>query len=344
MRFIDLRSDTVTKPSPEMKQFMLQAELGDDVYGDDPTVNMLEATVAAYFGFESAVFCASGTMTNQIAIKTHTIPGDEVICDITSHVYNYEGGGIAFNSGVQVRPVMGTAGKITAEQMEAQIQPAIINLPRTSLVVLENTLNKAGGNFYSLAEIAPIAAMCKKHKLPLHLDGARIFNALIETKDNAKDYSNYFDSISICFSKGLGAPVGSVLVGSKLFIEKARRYRRLFGGGMRQAGVIAAGALYALQNNIERLAEDHKRAKEIGACLAQCTFVQELFPVCTNIIIFKLKDQVPSDVFLEKLKAEGIIANTMGKQCIRFVTHLDFNDEMLAKLIITLNKISNLVE
>jgi threonine aldolase len=228
---------------------------------------MLEATVAAYFGFESAVFCASGTMTNQIAIKTHTIPGDEVICDITSHVYNYEGGGIAFNSGVQVRPVMGIAGKITAEQMEAQIQPAIINLPRTSLVVLENTLNKAGGNFYSLAEIAPIAAMCKKHQLPLHLDGARIFNALIETKDNAKDYSNYFDSISICFSKGLGAPVGSVLVGSKLFIEKARRYRRLFGGGMRQAGVIAAGALYALQNNIERLAEDHKRAKEIGALL-----------------------------------------------------------------------------
>jgi threonine aldolase len=266
-----------------------------------------------------------------------------VICDITSHVYNYEGGGIAFNSGVQVRPIMGTAGKITAEQMEAQIQPAIINLPRTSLVVLENTLNKAGGNFYSLAEIAPIAAMCKKHQLPLHLDGARIFNALIETKDNAKDYSKYFDSISICFSKGLGAPVGSVLVGSKLFIEKARRYRRLFGGGMRQAGVIAAGALYALKNNIDRLADDHKRAKEIGECLAHCTFVQELLPVHTNIIIFKLKDQVSSDVFLEKLKVEGIIANTMGKQCIRFVTHLDFNDEMLAKLIITLNKISNLV-
>ena len=197
MMIIDLRSDTVTKPSQAMKQYMLEAELGDDVYSDDPTVNLLESTVAEHFGYESALYCASGTMTNQIAIKTHTIPGDEVICDITSHVYNYEGGGIAFNSGVQVRPIWGMDGKITASQIEAQIQPAIINLPKTALVSLENTLNKAGGNYYSLAEIAPIAELCKKYQLPLHLDGARIFNALIETKDEAKDYSKYFDSISM---------------------------------------------------------------------------------------------------------------------------------------------------
>lgn len=342
MMIIDLRSDTVTKPSQAMKQYMLEAELGDDVYSDDPTVNLLESTVAEHFGYESALYCASGTMTNQIAIKTHTIPGDEVICDITSHVYNYEGGGIAFNSGVQVRPIWGMDGKITASQIEAQIQPAIINLPKTALVSLENTLNKAGGNYYSLAEIAPIAELCKKYQLPLHLDGARIFNALIETKDEAKDYSKYFDSISICFSKGLGAPVGSVLVGSQEFIAKARRYRRLFGGGMRQAGVIAAGALYALKNNVGRLAEDHRRAKKIGACLADCSFVKKLIPVHTNIVIFELKDEVLSEVFLASLKKEGIIANTMGKQTIRFVTHLDFSDEMLEKLVITLNKISNL--
>lgn len=342
MMIIDLRSDTVTKPSQAMKQFMLEAELGDDVYSDDPTVNLLESTVAEHFGYESALYCASGTMTNQVAIKTHTNPGDEVICDITSHVYNYEGGGIAFNSGVQVRPIFGVDGKITASQIESQIQPDIINLPKTALVSLENTLNKAGGNFYTLAEIAPIAELCKKYHLPLHLDGARIFNALIESKDKAKDYSKYFDSISICFSKGLGAPVGSVLVGSKAFIAKARRYRRLFGGGMRQAGVIAAGALYALQHNVDRLKEDHLRAKQIGACLTSCSFVKKLIPIHTNIVIFELIDEVKSDVFLSQLKQEGIIANTMGKQTIRFVTHLDFSDEMLEKLNTTLNKFSNL--
>jgi threonine aldolase len=211
---IDLRSDTVTKPSKGMLEAMYSAPLGDDVYGEDPSVNQLESRIAKMFGFESAVFCPTGTMTNQIAIKTHTIPGDEVICDQSSHIYNYEGGGMAFNSGVQVRAVNGFRGRISADQIEENIHPAVINLPRTSLVALENTLNKAGGSFYTLAQIKPLSEICKKNKLPLHLDGARIFNALIESKDQAADYAKYFDSISVCFSKGLGAPVGSALLGS----------------------------------------------------------------------------------------------------------------------------------
>lgn len=333
MNLIDLRSDTVTRPSKAMLDAMYSAPLGDDVYGEDPSVNTLEQSIAHKFGFEAAVFCPSGTMTNQVAIKTHTIPGDEVICDVTSHIYNYEGGGMAFNSGVQVRAVNGTFGKITAEQVEEHIQPAIINLPRTSLVALENTLNKAGGSYYTLSEIAAISAMCKKHQLPLHLDGARVFNALHETKENPAEYAKYFDSVSICFSKGLGAPVGSALLGSKEFIAKARRYRRLLGGGMRQAGVLAAAALYALENNVERIGEDHRRAREIAAVLQTQNYVKELMPVNTNIIIFKLRDEVPSDVFIKYLKELGIIANTMGKQTMRLVTHLDVNDDDLSKIL-----------
>lgn len=335
---IDLRSDTVSRPSKEMLDAMYSAALGDDVYGEDPSVNNLEQKIADIFGFEAAVFCPSGTMTNQIAIKTHTIPGDEVICDASSHIYNYEGGGMAFNSGVQVRAIAGLNGKITAEQIEENIQPLIINLPRTSLVALENTLNKAGGNYYTIKEIKTISDLCKKYNLPLHLDGARIFNALHESKDNPKEYSNYFQSISVCFSKGLGAPVGSALLGSKEFILKARRYRRLFGGGMRQAGVLASAAIYALDYNITRIEIDHARAKLISDTLAKCTFVKELFPVHTNIIIFKLKDDVPSENFIAYLKSCGIVANTMGKQTMRFVTHLDLTDTDIELLIDALKK------
>ena len=341
MNLIDLRSDTVTRPSKEMLDAMYSAPLGDDVYGEDPSINTLEQKIAQQFGFEAAVFCPSGTMTNQVAIKTHTIPGDEVICDVTSHIYNYEGGGMAFNSGVQVRAVQGSYGKITAEQVEEHIHPPIINLPRTSLVALENTLNKAGGSYYTLPEIASISSMCKKHNLPLHLDGARVFNALHESKENPLDYVNYFDSVSICFSKGLGAPVGSALLGSKEFIAKARRYRRLLGGGMRQAGVLAAAALYALENNVHRLGEDHRRAREIAAVLQTQNYVKELMPVNTNIIIFKLKNEVPSDVFIKYLKEQGIIANTMGKQTMRLVTHLDFNDDQLSIVSSCLSKFND---
>lgn len=333
---IDLRSDTVTRPSKEMLEAMFKAPLGDDVYGEDPSVNELEQQIAGIFGFEAAVFCPSGTMTNQIAIKTHTIPGDEVICDVTSHIYNYEGGGMAFNSGVQVRAVHGNNGKITSHQIEENIHPPLINLPRTSLVALENTLNKAGGGYYTLKEIAELSTTCKKNNLPLHLDGARIFNALEESKDLAKDYSKYFDSISVCFSKGLGAPVGSALLGTKDFIAKARRYRRLLGGGMRQAGVLASAAIYALNNNVKRIADDHRRAKLIAETLSQCAFVKELLPVQTNIIIFKLQDDVSSETFINYLKSHQIIANTMGKQTMRFVVHLDLSEENIIHTIDTL--------
>lgn len=329
---IDLRSDTVTRPTKGMLEAMFNAPLGDDVYGEDPSINLLEKKIADIFGFEAAVFCPSGTMTNQIAIKSHTIPGDEVICDATSHIYNYEGGGMAFNSGVQVRAIQGILGKITAEQVEENIQPLIINLPRTSLVALENTLNKAGGGYYTLNEIKPISDMCKKYSLPLHLDGARIFNALEESKDIARNYSTYFDSISVCFSKGLGAPVGSALLGSTDFIAKARRYRRLLGGGMRQAGVLAAAAIYALDNHVNRIAIDHQRAKQIGETLSTMSYVKELLPIQTNIVIFKLIDDVPSVHFIDFLKSKGIIANTMGKQTMRFVTHLDLTDENIATI------------
>jgi threonine aldolase len=337
---IDLRSDTVTRPGAAMMEFMMQAKVGDDVYGEDPTVNELEEKTAKRFGYESGMYCPSGTMTNQVAIKTHTQPGDELICDITSHIYNYEGGGIAFNSGVQVRAIHGNGGKLTAQEVLAHIQPDVINLPHTSLVALENTLNKAGGACYTLKEIEPISEICKGNNLALHLDGARIFNALVETGDQAIGYSKYFDSISICFSKGLGAPVGSVLLGNKDFINKARRVRRVFGGGMRQAGIMAAGALYALENNVERLKEDHIRAKEIAKVLKNAAYVEELLPVETNIIIFKLNDSLSTVDFIAKLRSHDIVANAMGKQMMRFVTHLDFDDKMLDKVVSVLTNIN----
>lgn len=329
---IDLRSDTVTRPTAGMRDAMFSAPVGDDVYSDDPSVNALESTISKIFGYEAAVFCPSGTMTNQIAIKTHTIPGDEVICDASSHIYNYEGGGMAFNSGVQVRAINGVEGRITAEEIAENIHPPIINLPRTSLVGLENTLNKAGGSYYTLAQISKISDVCKEHHLPLHLDGARIFNALLATGDAAKDYSKYFNSISVCFSKGLGAPVGSALLGSTEFIAKARRYRRLLGGGMRQAGIMAAAASYALEFHVDRLQDDHDRAQEIAKCLKHCSYVAKLFPVYTNIIIFKLPAEVPSEKFLTHLRNNDIIANTMGKQTVRFVTHLDITDDAVTKI------------
>lgn len=340
-KLIDLRSDTVTQPTNEMREYMHSVPVGDDVYGEDPTVNLLEERTAAKLGFEAGLFCPSGTMTNQIAIKTHTIPGDEVICDHTAHIYNYEGGGMAFNSGVQVRAVQGDRGKISAAQVEEHIHPPVINLPRTSLVALENTLNKAGGGYYTLQEVAVISAMCRKHELPLHLDGARVFNALVATKESPAAYADYFDSISVCFSKGLGAPVGSVLVGSSGFIQKARRYRRLLGGGMRQAGAIAGGALYALEHHIDRLAEDHMHARLIGEVLQQCSFVKELVPVETNIIVFRLQDDLPAEHFLAALKEEGIIANTMGRQTIRLVTHLDVSSAQTEQVMAVLKKLAN---
>jgi threonine aldolase len=328
---IDLRSDTVTRPSPAMMEFIMQAEVGDDVFGDDPTVIMLETMMAEMFGKEAAIYCASGTMTNQIAIKAHTQPGDEVICDITSHIYNFEGGGIAFNSGCSVRLVQGDHGRMKPGQVLENINPDNVHYPRTRLVVAENTSNKGGGSIYDYNDLEKMSTICRNNDLLFHLDGARLFNALAETGEKAEDYGRIFDSVSVCFSKGLGAPVGSILIGSKDFIYKARRIRKVFGGGMRQAGFMAAAAIYAVKNNVGRLKEDHIRARKLASFLSSMNYVKEVLPVQTNIIIFSLSERYSQDEFLKLLHEKGIWAVDLGPQKVRFVTHLDFTDEMLAR-------------
>lgn len=335
---IDLRSDTVTRPTPAMLKAMFAATVGDDVFGEDETVNALEQQVAQLFNHEAALFCPSGTMTNQIAIKVHTQPGDEVICDVTSHIYNYERGGIASNSGVQAKLLNGDNGRISALQIEENINPEQDWLTHTSLVSLENTCNRAGGSYYKLTDIAAISDLCKENNLKLHLDGARIFNALVETGESPASIGNYFDSISVCLSKGLGAPIGSLLIGNSSFIKKARRIRKAFGGGMRQAGYLAAAGIYALNNNISRLTEDHKRAKAIEQKLKQFNFVESILPVKTNIVIFTLSKVLNREDFIQRLAKQNILTAAFGKQTIRFVTHLDFDDNMLERVIQVLDK------
>lgn len=329
---IDLRSDTVTVPSKGMMDAMMSAEVGDDVFAEDPTVSLLEKKIALMFNKESALFCPSGTMTNQIAIKCHTQPGDELLCDVNSHIYNYEGGGISSNSGVQAKLLHGDRGRITASLIEENINGNYDWLTKTSLVCLENTVNRAGGSYYQLDEMLKISTLCKEKQLGFHLDGARLFNALAETKESTIDVGNAFDSISICLSKGLGAPVGSLLLSTTDFIKKARRVRKVFGGGMRQAGFLAAAGIYAIDNNIYRLTEDHQRAKQIESILTELPYVESSLPVDTNIIIFNLSPNLKLEVFESKLKEQGIKMSAFGKQTVRFVTHLDFTDEMLMKL------------
>ena len=336
---VDLRSDTVTKPTFGMLQAMVGAEVGDDVLGEDPSVQQLERMAAEMFGMEAGLFCPSGTMTNQIAIKVHTQPGQEVVCDQKSHIYNYEGGGIAFNSAASVRLLQGPRGIISPEMVEQNINNAEdIHFPPTALVSLENTVNKGGGSIYHLEQIEGISAMCRKFKLPLHLDGARVFNALAETGEDPKAYGRHFDTISVCLSKGLGAPAGSVLLGSSEHIKKGRRIRKVFGGGMRQAGFLAAAGTYALKNHLVRIKEDHQRAKQIGILLQQMPYVAEVQPVDTNIVLFELKG-ISNSQFLGQLEQEGIKAISFGPQNIRMVTHLDFTDEMLEHLLGVLKKI-----
>ena len=335
---IDLRSDTVTKPNKAMLDAMLSAPVGDDVFNEDPTINALEIKAAKLFNHSAALFCPSGTMTNQIAIRCHTQLGDELVCDINSHIYNYEGAGISSNSGVQAKLIQGDRGRITAEQVEQNINADYDWLAKTSLVCLENTVNRAGGSCYALDEIKKIKQVCSQYKLPLHLDGARVFNALITKNYSAHDIGTQFDSISICLSKGLGAPVGSLLLGSTEFIKKARRVRKVFGGGMRQAGFLAAAGIYALDNNINRLEEDHQRAKQIEAVLKTLPYVESVLPVDTNIIIFNLTVKYTAVSFEEALKPYHIKLAAFGKQTIRFVTHLDFTDDMLEVVIEVLKK------
>lgn len=340
INIIDLRSDTVTRPGKEMLDYMLKAEVGDDVFGDDPTAQFLEEKMAGMFGKEAAIFCPSGTMTNQIAVKVHTQPGEEIICDITSHVYNYEGGGIAFNSGCSVRLVHGVRGRMKPDQIHDNINPDNVHYPQTRLVIAENTSNKGGGSIYDINDLIQIGKICRENDLLFHLDGARLFNALVETGEKTEDYGKIFDSISVCFSKGLGAPVGSILTGSKDFIYKARRIRKVLGGSMRQVGYLAAAAIYAIENNVQRLKDDHRRAKELGSYLTSMNFIGEVMPVQTNIIIFSLNEKYSQDEFLRLLNEKGILAVGFGPQKIRMVTHLDYTDEMLSGTIDILKGLS----
>jgi len=334
----DFRSDTVTRPTPAMLEAMFSAKVGDDVFEDDPTINALEEKGAAMFGKEAALFCTSGTMTNQIAIKLHTQPGDEVICDKMAHVYSFEGGGIAFNSGASVRLIDGDRGRLTAAQVEENINPDNVHNPITRLVALENTMNRGGGSYYDINEIKKIKQVTDAHGLILHLDGARIFNALAQTGENPIEYGALFDSISVCLSKGLGAPVGSLLLGTKAMVKKARRIRKLFGGGWRQAGFLAAAGIYALDHHVARLKEDHARAARLHKDLAGLDYIDTISPQDTNILIFKLKDHVSMPDFQSYLQQQNIRVSAMGKQSIRLVTHLDINDEMIERTAVALKQ------
>ena len=336
---VDLRSDTVTRPTAGMLEAMMNAKVGDDVFGEDETVNALEEKIAELFGMEEALFCASGTMTNQIAIKCFTNPMDEVICDETAHVYRYEGGGIAYNSMASVRLLYGDRGRLNADLIEPHINPDNIHYPKSSLVVLENTVNRGGGSFYTLEQIEPIYHLCRLKNLRLHLDGARIFNALVETEDDPKEYGRMFDGISVCLSKGLGAPVGSVLLGNRETIHKAKRIQKVLGGGWRQAGFLAAAGIYALEHHVSRLKDDHRRAIVLGEALQELTIVKSCMPVDTNIVIFELDLKHNPEEFVEKLNHYDIKCNTFGKQMIRFVTHLDINDIMVDYTIEVLKKL-----
>ena len=330
---IDYRSDTVTRPSAGMLEYMVKATVGDDVFGEDASLNELENRLASLFGMDAGLFCPSGTMTNQIAIKVHTKPGEEVICDFLSHIYQYEAGGIAFNSGCSVRLIHGDRGRVTAEQVRNAINPEDIHKPVSSLVSLENTANRGGGSCYNFADIQAIKEVCLQNNMKFHLDGARIFNALAAKNETALQYGELFDSISICLSKGLGAPVGSVLVGNNAFIQQARRIRKVFGGGMRQAGYLAAAGLYAIEHNIERLSEDHQHACLIAQALSEKDFTGEILPVDTNIIIVEIKGRFTPAEFVAKMKEQQVLMIAISSSQVRMVLHLDIKPEMVRKTI-----------
>lgn len=332
MKFVDLRSDTLTQPTPEMRQAMFDAPLGDDVFNEDPSVNALQAFAAEMFGMEEALFCSSGTQTNQIGIKLHTQPGDEVICDALAHVYLYEGGGIAFNSGASVRLINSQRGMFTASDVLKNINDDNVHFPSSKLVCIENTVNKGGGACWNIEELKAIKSVCQEHNLAFHLDGARLFNALVAKNEDPKQYGQLFDTISICLSKGLGAPVGSLLLGSKQHIYKARRLRKVMGGGMRQAGILAAAGHYALKNNIQRLSEDHLKAKMVADVLQEREWIVRLLPVETNIVIFELAPHATPATLMTYLESQGFKVSSMGAQLIRFVFHLDQSIEDIERL------------
>lgn len=338
---VDLISDTVTKPTKGMLDAMMNAQVGDDVFKSDPTINLLQERAAQMFGMEDALFFPSGTMANQAAIKLHTQPGDRLFCDKWAHVYQYEGGGAAFNSGVTCKLIDGDRGMFTAEQLKVAVAGrADIHVPYSRLVCIENTTNKGGGACWDFEELKKIKQVCVDNNLDYHLDGARLFNALVAKDETPKQYGELFDTISICLSKGLGAPVGSILLGTKEHIAKALRIRKLFGGAMRQAGFLAAAGLYALEHHVERLVEDHQKAKEIEIVLNSLPYVKKVEPVETNILIFYVNDNLNADDFIDAMAQKGILLTPMGDGKIRIVTHLDFTDDLLNKLLVELKSFS----
>ncbi len=341
MQLIDLRSDTVTRPTAAMLDAMVNARLGDDVFGEDPTANALEERLAKLFGHEAGLFCPSGTMTNQIAIKVLTRPGDEVICDEGAHIYRYEGGGTMATSGCSVKLIQGDRGRFTAEQVSEGIHdPPALWLARTSLVSIENSCNRGGGAVWDLSEVKRIRTVCDRHGLAMHMDGARIFNALHVTGERPDDWGVLFDTVSICLSKGLGAPAGSVLVGSHALISEARRVRKRLGGGMRQVGILAAACQHALDHHMEALADDHQRAKRLEVALNALDHVEHVAPVVTNIVILTLAVGLPADRFVERLREAGVVSVALGPRSVRLVLHRDVNDADLERAIEILNRIN----
>ncbi len=337
---INLISDTVTKPTPEMLTAMFNAKVGDDVFKQDPTVNEFERIVADLFGMEAALFFPTGTMANQTAIKLNTNPGDQIICDKWSHIHLYESGGASANSGVNFNLLDGHKGMITAEQVRGAVNdPEFYHMPLSKMVSIENTTNKGGGACYDITELQNIKQVCTEHNLKYHLDGARLWNALVAKKQQPKQFGQLFDTISVCFSKGLGAPIGSVLVSDAATIHRALRVRKIFGGNLRQSGYLAAAGIYALKNNVNRLADDHRRAKELGEALAKLPWVEKVEPVETNILIFEVKKPLDEKTVIEKLKSKGILISSLGHGKLRIVTHLDYKQILHEYVLESLEKI-----
>ncbi len=331
---VDLRSDTVTKPTDQMRAFMMQAEVGDDVFGEDPSINLLEERIKELFGTEAAMFCPSATMANQIALKLLTQPLDEIICDRTAHIYNYEVGGYAFHSGCSIRYINGEGGVFTAQDVKDNINPVDVHKTITSLVCIENTVNRGGGKVFPLKTIQEISEVCKEKGLHLHMDGSRIFNAMIASGANAHDYGKEMDTISICLSKGLGCPVGAILTGKEMHLSKARRIRKVFGGGLRQAGILAAAGIYALEHHIERLAQDHQLAKQLAKTARQCNYIEDVIEPETNILIFKLGPDISDEAFISYLHTAGVLAFAIGGNQIRFVTHLNVASQSIPDIVV----------
>ncbi len=340
MEIVDLRSDTVTKPTSEMRDAMFRAEVGDDVYGEDPTVIELEKLGARMTGKAAGLFVASGTMGNQVAVMAHTQRGDEVICEAESHIYYYEVAGMAVLSGVQARTLPSVKGILSAETIEAAIRPQDVHQPRSALICLENTHNRAGGTCYPLDTLASIRKLADRRKIPVHIDGARLFNAAVAQGVKVDKIAQYADSVQFCLSKGLAAPVGSLLVGSEEFIVKARRYRKMLGGGMRQAGVIAAAGIVGLQSMVERLAEDHANAKLLAEALATAGFAVDLSTVQTNIVIFDVsRTGLKAAEFVTKLRKAGVLAGAFGEYRIRMVTHHGITASEIGKVVDVLHRL-----